>query len=88
MAHARRLQLIAQCDNPRQAVLDNAGLSVTLSVSHSQPPALNQLVSLYLGRTHSLWKDPAVMAWLETNVHEVLRMVDASDLVVEESAQK
>uniref|UniRef100_A0A8C8BN40 Transcription factor 25 n=1 Tax=Otus sunia TaxID=257818 RepID=A0A8C8BN40_9STRI len=50
-----------------------------LNAQISQPPALNQLTSLYVGRTHSLWKDPAVMAWLETHVHEVLRMVDARD---------
>ncbi|NXT79183.1 TCF25 factor, partial [Zapornia atra] len=42
-----------------------------LKAQLSQPPALNQLTSLYVGRTHSLWKDPAVMAWLETNVHGV-----------------
>ncbi|XP_075289454.1 ribosome quality control complex subunit TCF25 isoform X2 [Opisthocomus hoazin] len=59
-----------------------------LNARISQPPALNQLTSLYVGRTHSLWKDPAVMAWLETNVHEVLRMVDARDSLVEESEHK
>ncbi|KFR03114.1 Transcription factor 25, partial [Opisthocomus hoazin] len=59
-----------------------------LNARISQPPALNQLTSLYVGRTHSLWKDPAVMAWLETNVHEVLRMVDAQDPLVEESEHK
>ncbi|XP_074957205.1 ribosome quality control complex subunit TCF25 [Phalacrocorax aristotelis] len=59
-----------------------------LNAQISQPPALNQLTSLYVGRTHSLWKDPAVMAWLETNVHEVLRMVDARDPLVEESEHK
>ncbi|NXL06557.1 TCF25 factor, partial [Mesembrinibis cayennensis] len=59
-----------------------------LNAQISQPPALNQLTSLYVGRTHSLWKDPAVMAWLETHVHEVLRMVDARDPLVEESEHK
>ncbi|XP_037265202.1 transcription factor 25 isoform X2 [Falco rusticolus] len=59
-----------------------------LNAQISQPAALNQLTSLYVGRTHSLWKDPAVMAWLETNVHEVLRMVDARDPLVEESEHK
>ncbi|XP_031471357.1 transcription factor 25 [Phasianus colchicus] len=59
-----------------------------LNAQISQSPALNQLTSLYVGRTHSLWKDPAVMAWLETNVHEVLRMVDARDPLVEESEHK
>ncbi|XP_035754840.1 LOW QUALITY PROTEIN: transcription factor 25 [Egretta garzetta] len=59
-----------------------------LNAQISQPPALSQLTALYVGRTHSLWKDPAVMAWLETNVHEVLRMVDARDPLVEESEHK
>ncbi|KFU85773.1 Transcription factor 25, partial [Chaetura pelagica] len=59
-----------------------------LNAQISQSPALNQLTSLYVGRTHSLWKDPAVMAWLETNVHEVLRMVDAQDPLVEEAEYK
>uniref|UniRef100_A0A663MV50 Transcription factor 25 n=1 Tax=Athene cunicularia TaxID=194338 RepID=A0A663MV50_ATHCN len=59
-----------------------------LNAQISQPPALNQLTSLYVGRTHSLWKDPAVMAWLETQVHEVLRMVDARDPLVEDSEHK
>ncbi|NXI99333.1 TCF25 factor, partial [Psophia crepitans] len=59
-----------------------------LNAQISQPPALNQLTSLYVGRTHSLWKDPAVMAWLETNVHEVLATVDARDPLVEEAEHK
>ncbi|NXJ82785.1 TCF25 factor, partial [Trogon melanurus] len=59
-----------------------------LNAQISQPPALNQLTTLYVGRTHSLWKDPAVMAWLETNVHEVLAMVDARDPLVEEAETK
>ncbi|XP_007937433.1 transcription factor 25 [Orycteropus afer afer] len=45
----------------------------------SQSPALSQLVSLYLGRSHFLWKEPAIMSWLEENVHEVLRAVDSGD---------
>ncbi|XP_006531361.1 ribosome quality control complex subunit TCF25 isoform X5 [Mus musculus] len=49
----------------------------------SQPPALGQLVSLYLGRSHFLWKEPAIMSWLEENVHEVLQAVDAGDPAVE-----
>lgn len=50
---------------------------------HSQPPALSQLVSLYLGRSHFLWKEPATMSWLEENVREVLQAVDAGDPAVE-----
>uniref|UniRef100_A0A8I6ASZ5 Ribosome quality control complex subunit TCF25 n=1 Tax=Rattus norvegicus TaxID=10116 RepID=TCF25_RAT len=49
----------------------------------SQPPALSQLVSLYLGRSHFLWKEPAIMSWLEENVHEVLEAVDSGDPAVE-----
>lgn len=49
----------------------------------SQSPALGQLVSLYLGRSHFLWKEPAIMSWLEENVREVLQAVDAGDPAVE-----
>uniref|UniRef100_A0A8D1R0P3 Transcription factor 25 n=4 Tax=Sus scrofa TaxID=9823 RepID=A0A8D1R0P3_PIG len=49
----------------------------------SQPPALSQLVSLYLGRSHFLWKEPATMSWLEENVRKVLQAVDAGDPAVE-----
>lgn len=52
--------------------------------SCSQPPALSQLVSLHLGRSHFLWKEPAVLSWLEENVREVLQAVDAGDPAVEE----
>lgn len=66
-----------------------AGGLLDLSVSlpalsfPSQPPALTQLVSLYLGRSHFLWKEPATMHWLEENVHTVLQAVDAGDPAVE-----
>ncbi|XP_037672370.1 LOW QUALITY PROTEIN: transcription factor 25 [Choloepus didactylus] len=49
----------------------------------SQPPALSQLVSLYLGRSHFLWKEPATMSWLEENVRAVLQAVDAGDPAVD-----
>nr|XP_010596086.1 transcription factor 25 isoform X1 [Loxodonta africana] len=48
----------------------------------SQSPALSQLVSLYLGRSHFLWKEPAIMSWLEENVHEVVQAVDSGDPAV------
>ncbi|XP_036278536.1 transcription factor 25 isoform X2 [Pipistrellus kuhlii] len=50
----------------------------------SQPPALSQLVSLYLGRSHFLWKEPSIMSWLEENVRAVLQAVDAGDPAVAE----
>uniref|UniRef100_I3MB17 Transcription factor 25 n=1 Tax=Ictidomys tridecemlineatus TaxID=43179 RepID=I3MB17_ICTTR len=40
-------------------------------------------ISLYLGRSHFLWKEPATMSWLEENVREVLQAVDAGDPAVE-----
>ncbi|MEE6499778.1 hypothetical protein FKM82_003582, partial [Ascaphus truei] len=50
----------------------------------SQPPALSQLISLYVGRSHGLWKEPAIMSWLEQNVREVLRLVDTCEPIVHE----
>uniref|UniRef100_A0A8C8VK08 Transcription factor 25 n=1 Tax=Pelusios castaneus TaxID=367368 RepID=A0A8C8VK08_9SAUR len=81
------MPLLDHCSvQPDSVVASHAFFGLQAQIS--QPPALNQLVSLYVGRTHSLWKDPAIMAWLESNVHEVLRRVDTSDPVVAESAQK
>lgn len=40
-------------------------------------------MSLYLGRSHFLWKEPATMSWLEENVRAVLQTVDAGDPAVE-----
>ncbi|KAK1891854.1 Transcription factor 25 [Dissostichus eleginoides] len=53
-----------------------------------QPPALAELTSLYVGRTHSLWREAAVMLWLEESVKEVLCRVDAKDPLVEECQNK
>lgn len=40
-------------------------------------------MSLYLGRSHFLWKEPTTISWLEETVHEVLKAVDAGDPAVE-----
>lgn len=53
-----------------------------------QPPALAELTVLYVRRTCSLWKEAAVMLWLEESVKEVLRRVDASDPLVEDCQNK
>ncbi|XP_060779229.1 transcription factor 25 [Neoarius graeffei] len=53
-----------------------------------QPPALSELLGLYLGRCHSLWKEAGVMLWMEGNVREVLRRVDNKDPVVEDCQNK
>ncbi|KAM6943360.1 ribosome quality control complex subunit TCF25 [Xenentodon cancila] len=53
-----------------------------------QPPALAELTALYVGRTCSLWREAAVVLWLEETVKEVLRRVDAKDPLVEECQNK
>ncbi|XP_068175489.1 ribosome quality control complex subunit TCF25 [Antennarius striatus] len=53
-----------------------------------QPPALAELTALYVGRTCHLWKEAAVMLWLEESVKEVLRRVDAKDALVEDCRNK
>ncbi|KAG8437545.1 hypothetical protein GDO86_008308 [Hymenochirus boettgeri] len=50
----------------------------------SQTPALTLLINLYVGRCHTLWKEPTVMSWLEQNVREVLRLVDNNEPIVNE----
>lgn len=53
-----------------------------------QPPALVELIVLYVRRTCSLWKEAAVILWLEGSVKEVLRRVNASDPLVEDCQNK
>ncbi|OWF35632.1 transcription factor 25-like [Mizuhopecten yessoensis] len=51
---------------------------------YSQPPALKQLIGLYIGRCYSCWKQPEVLEWLERNVKVVLQRVDNKDSMVEQ----
>ncbi|XP_076583325.1 ribosome quality control complex subunit TCF25 [Chaetodon auriga] len=53
-----------------------------------QPPALAELTALFVGRTCIMWREAAVMLWLEESVKEVLRRVDAKDPVVEDCQNK
>ncbi|XP_041644409.1 transcription factor 25 [Cheilinus undulatus] len=53
-----------------------------------QPAALAELTALYVGRTCSLWREAAVMLWLEESVKEVLCRVDAKDPLVEDCQNK
>ncbi|XP_019360914.1 PREDICTED: transcription factor 25 [Gavialis gangeticus] len=81
------MPLLDRCSvQPDARVASHAFFGPTAQIS--QPPALNQLVCLYVARTYALWKDPVVMSWLETSVHEVLRLVEANDPAVEESERK
>ncbi|XP_077993658.1 ribosome quality control complex subunit TCF25-like [Glandiceps talaboti] len=54
----------------------------------SQPAGLQHLVSLYIGRSFSVWKEPEVVTWLESNVLKVLQRVDDKDPLVEQYAKK
>ncbi|XP_052468283.1 transcription factor 25 isoform X1 [Carassius gibelio] len=53
-----------------------------------QPPALSELVALYVGRSHSLWKEAGLMLWLEENVRKVLKRVDSHDPYLEDCQNK
>ncbi|KAL1007323.1 hypothetical protein UPYG_G00084980 [Umbra pygmaea] len=53
-----------------------------------QSPALAELVSLYVGRSHALWREGGVLLWLEGCVREVLQRVDAKDPLVEDCQNK
>ncbi|CAL8382274.1 unnamed protein product [Arctogadus glacialis] len=53
-----------------------------------QSPALAELTSLYVGRTHLLWREGGVLLWLEECVKEVLLRVDAKDPLVEDGLNK
>ncbi|KAJ8962953.1 hypothetical protein NQ314_005670 [Rhamnusium bicolor] len=53
-----------------------------------QPPALNQLILLYINRSYHIWKDSDLLPWLEKNVHEVLDRVEKNDPVVKDYETK
>lgn len=58
------------------------------ALSNSDPIALKQLVSLYIGRTYHVWKEHEVIDWLAMNVKKVLDKVEARDPVVEQCKHK
>jgi len=60
----------------------------TTKAQTSQSAELEQLIRLYVGRSHYCWKEPEVMVWLERNVKRVLERVDAKEPVVEQCAAK
>lgn len=53
-----------------------------------QSPALAELIGLYVGRTHTLWREGGVMLWLEQCVKQVLHRVDTKDPLVEDCDNK
>lgn len=46
------------------------------------PPALTQLILLYVYRSYHIWKENDLLSWLERNVHKVLDRVDSADPLV------
>ncbi|XP_057655080.1 transcription factor 25 [Diorhabda carinulata] len=49
-----------------------------------QPPALTQLILLYVNRSYHIWKDSDLIPWLEKNVHETLDRVEKNDPIINE----
>ncbi|XP_062861286.1 transcription factor 25 [Trichomycterus rosablanca] len=81
------MPLLDQCSvQPDAAVSSHAFFGPRSRLG--QPQALSELEGLYVGRTHSLWKEAGVMLWMEGNVQEVLRKVDAMDPFVEDCQNK
>ena len=62
-------------------------LCVCVCVSR-QPPALKQLVALYVGRSHMCWKPPEVVTWLEDNVTRALLKVDQGAACVDDFTRR
>lgn len=50
--------------------------------------AITQLIALYVGRTHLLWKDRDVMSWLERNTHQVIQRLQNNDPFVKTCAER
>lgn len=76
------MQLLDKCSvQADQAVLSHKFFGYEVQIR--QPSALKQLVALFVGRNWMLWKDAGIITWLEENVKEVLRRVDAKDPLVE-----
>lgn len=58
------------------------------SFCFSQSPALQQLTSLYVSRSKTVWRDSDILPWLSRNVNIVLDQVDAKDPIVDEFSTK
>lgn len=54
----------------------------------SQPAALQQLTSLYVSRSKTVWRDADILPWLSKNVNAVLDRVDAKDPMVNDFSAK
>jgi hypothetical protein len=54
----------------------------------SQSLGLQQLTSLYVSRSKLVWRDSALLPWLERNVNTVLDRVDAKDEIFNDYSSK
>uniref|UniRef100_A0A1A9UJA2 Transcription factor 25 n=1 Tax=Glossina austeni TaxID=7395 RepID=A0A1A9UJA2_GLOAU len=71
---------------PDQRVITNPYFNS--DVSGNQPPALHQLVCLYICRAKIVWRQNNILHWLERNVNNALDRIEAKDEVIREYCQK
>lgn len=57
-------------------------------VSLSSTDALRLLCNLYVWRSHHLWKNPAILGWIEKNTYAVMQKIDRKDPVINDYDQK
>lgn len=60
----------------------------TQTAQKTQTVALQQLTSLYVCRSHQVWRDADLLPWLEANVNAVLDAVDRKQEIINEFAVK
>ncbi|XP_071443869.1 ribosome quality control complex subunit TCF25 [Hetaerina americana] len=81
------LPLLDKCSiQPEERVTNFPFFGVKAQMS--QPPALLQLIQLYIARNYHIWKEPALLPWLEKNVNKVIDRVISGDPLVKESEIK
>jgi Transcriptional repressor TCF25 len=56
--------------------------------SQQVPQAISQLISLYIGRCHLVWKDKEIMSWLEKNTKVVIERIAKKDKFVDVCADR
>ncbi|KAG5889570.1 hypothetical protein JTB14_018555 [Gonioctena quinquepunctata] len=82
------LPLLEKCGVQMDNRVANHGFFVTAEEVKKQPPALNQLILLYINRSYHIWKDSELLPWLEKNVHEVLDRVEKNEPLVKDYETK
>jgi hypothetical protein len=58
------------------------------SSAQNVPQAISQLIALFIGRSHLLWKDKEIMLWLENNVRQVINRIKNKDQFVKVCAER